>query len=209
MEQKVKFLLSVFILIFGIVLSACAESNETVPEDNTVTESDSEENKDINDAESDTAEEGMDHSEMNHSSSGEVPEDLAVADNPTYPVGSQALMHAKHMPGMEGATATITGAFETTVYSVTYTPTDGGEPVENHKWVIHEEIEDSGEDLVEPGEEAVLNADHMQGMDGAAAAIDSAEQTTVYMVNFKDTETGEEVENHKWVTEAELSLQEK
>lgn len=200
-----KFLLSVFILIFGIVLSACAESNETVPEDNTVTESDSEENKDINDAESDTAEEGMDHSEMNHSSSGEVPEDLAVADNPTYPVGSQALMHAKHMPGMEGATATITGAFETTVYSVTYTPTDGGEPVENHKWVIHEEIEDSGEDLVEPGEEAVLNADHMQGMDGAAAAIDSAEQTTVYMVNFKDTETGEEVENHKWVTEAELS----
>lgn len=204
-----KFLLSVFILIFGIVLSACAESNETVPEDNTVTESDSEENKDINDAESDTAEEGMDHSEMNHSSSGEVPEDLAVADNPTYPVGSQALMHAKHMPGMEGATATITGAFETTVYSVTYTPTDGGEPVENHKWVIHEEIEDSGEDLVEPGEEAVLNADHMQGMDGAAAAIDSAEQTTVYMVNFKDTETGEEVENHKWVTEAELSLQEK
>lgn len=205
MKQKVKFLLSVFILIFGIVLSACAESNETVPEDNTVTESDSEENKDINDAESDTAEEGMDHSEMNHSSSGEVPEDLAVADNPTYPVGSQALMHAKHMPGMEGATATITGAFETTVYSVTYTPTDGGEPVENHKWVIHEEIEDSGEDLVEPGEEAVLNADHMQGMDGAAATIDSAEQTTVYMVNFKDTETGEEVENHKWVTEAELS----
>lgn len=205
MKQKVKFLLSVFILIFGIVLSACAENNETVPEDNTVTESDSEENKDINDAESDTAEEGMNHSEMNHSSSGEVPEDLAVADNPTYPVGSQALMHAKHMPGMEGATATITGAFETTVYSVTYTPTDGGEPVENHKWVIHEEIEDSGEDLVEPGEEAVLNADHMQGMDGAAATIDSAEQTTVYMVNFKDTETGEEVENHKWVTEAELS----
>lgn len=49
-----------------------------------------------------------------------------------------------------------------------------------------------------------MNADHMEGMNGATAVIDSAEQTTVYMVDFTST-SGEEVKNHKWVTESELS----
>ena len=48
-------------------------------------------------------------------------------------------------------------------------------------------------------------ADHMKGMDGATAEIDSAEQTTVYMINYTSTTSGEEVTNHKWVTESELS----
>jgi len=34
--------------------------------------------------------------------------------------------------------------------------------------------------------------------------IESAEETTVYMLDFTTT-TGEEVENHKWVTESELA----
>lgn len=147
----------------------------------------------------------MDHTQMDHSSSGEVPEGLADAKDPTYPVGSEAVINADHMGGMDGATATITGAFDTTVYMVTYTPTTGGEPVEDHKWVIHEELEDAGEEPFTSGEEVILNADHMEGMEGAAATIDSAEQTTVYMVSYKDTETGEEVTHHKWVTESELS----
>ena len=42
-------------------------------------------------------------------------------------------------------------------------------------------------------------------MDGVTAKIDSAEQTTVYMVDFTPTTGGEEVKNHKWVTESELS----
>lgn len=147
----------------------------------------------------------MEHAQMDHSSSGEVPEGLANAENPTYPVGSEAIINADHMGGMNGAKATITGAFDTTVYMVTYTPTTGGEPVEDHKWVIHEELEDAGEAPVNSGEDVVLNAEHMDGMDGAAATIDSAEQTTVYMVSYKDTETGEEVTHHKWVTESELS----
>lgn len=145
------------------------------------------------------------HSQMDHSSSGEVPEGLANAENPTYPVDSEVTINADHMGGMDGATATITGAFDTTVYMVTYTPTTGGEPVENHKWVIHEELEDAGEESFKAGDEVVLNADHMDGMNGAVATIDSAEQTTVYMVSYKDTETGEEVTHHKWVTESELS----
>jgi hypothetical protein len=46
---------------------------------------------------------------------------------------------------------------------------------------------------------------HTKGMDGAKAEIDSAEKTTVYMINYTSTTDGEEVTNHKWVTESELS----
>ncbi|MGN0699600.1 MAG: DUF1541 domain-containing protein, partial [Oscillospiraceae bacterium] len=46
-----------------------------------------------------------------HSSSGEVPEGLKEAENPTFRVGSTAMMHADHMPGMNGVEATISGAF--------------------------------------------------------------------------------------------------
>jgi hypothetical protein len=42
-------------------------------------------------------------------------------------------------------------------------------------------------------------------MDGAKAEIDSAEKTTVYMINYSSATDGEEVTNHKWVTESELS----
>lgn len=80
--------------------------------------------------------------------------------------------------------------------------------MEKHKWVVHEELEDPGEVPLEQGDEAVMNATHMEGMEGAAATVDSAEQTTVYMISYVDTETGDPVENHKWVTEAELEAAE-
>jgi hypothetical protein len=105
---------------------------------------------------------------------------------------------------MKGAEATIVGAYDTTVYTISYTPTDGGEKVENHKWVIDEEIQDAGDEPFKPGSEVKINAEHMEGMDGVTAEIDSAEATTVYMVDFTTTD-GEEVTNHKWVTESELS----
>ncbi|RST76103.1 DUF1541 domain-containing protein [Siminovitchia acidinfaciens] len=142
-----------------------------------------------------------------HSSSGEVPEGLQEAEDPKFPVGSTAMMHADHMPGMNGVEATISGAFDTTAYAVTYTPTTGGDLVENHKWVIHEELVDPGEAPLEKGTEVTLNADHMEGMDGATATIDSAEQTTVYMVDFTPKDSDQEVKNHKWVTEDELSAE--
>jgi hypothetical protein len=142
------------------------------------------------------SEEGMDHSNMDMSSSGEVPEGLKAAENPTYPVGSKAIIQSDHMPGMKGAEATIVGAYDTTVYTVSYTPTTGGERVENHKWMIHEELIDAGEAPLEPGTEVKTNASHMEGMEGATLEIDSAEQTTVYMVDFKTTTDGEEVKNH-------------
>jgi len=148
---------------------------------------------------------GSGHGEMDHSSSGKVPDGLQEAENPAFEAGSQAIIENAHMEGMQGAEATIAGAYDTTVYAVTYTPTTGGEPVENHKWVIHEELKDPGGEPLEPGDKATRAADHMEGMDGAEATIDSAEETTVYMVDFVPTTGGEKVTNHKWVTEAELS----
>ncbi len=130
---------------------------------------------------------------------------MQEAENPTFEVGSQAIIETDHMEGMKGAEATIVGAYDTTAYAVTYTPTDGGEPVDNHKWVIHAELENPGDEPLETGDKATIAADHMEGMDGATATVDSTEETTVYMVDFVPTTGGEEVTNHKWVTESELS----
>ncbi|WP_040980513.1 MULTISPECIES: YdhK family protein [Oceanobacillus] len=192
-----KMIIGLVSLLLIFILSACAEQTEDTNNDNDTEQNPEESTQDDM--------EGMDHSEMHMSGSGEVPEDLKEADNPTYEVGSQAIIEASHMEGMKGAEATIVGAYDTTVYTVSYTPTTGGEKVTDHKWVIQEELENPSETPLEPGDEAVINADHMEGMDGATAEIDSAEETTVYMVDFVLTTSGEEVTNHKWVTEDELS----
>ncbi|MEN1968558.1 YdhK family protein [Lentibacillus sp. N15] len=204
-----KFKLSIVALLMGVVLAACGGNNKTPPNSNSDSENDATKNTEINEEsqsekESDSTE-GADHSSMDHSSSDEVPEDLADAKDPTYPVGSEAVIDANHMKGMDGAVATIEGVYNTTVYEVTYTPTNGGEKVENHKWVIHEEIEDAKKQPYKQSDEVVLEADHMEGMKGATATIDAAKDTTVYMVSYTDTKTEEKIKNHKWVTEDELS----
>lgn len=134
-----------------------------------------------------------------------VPKGLKEAKNPTYKVGSQVIVHADHMEGMQGAKATVDGAYDTTAYVVTYTPTTGGPIVKNHKWVIQEEIKGAGSSTLKPGAKVTLEADHMKGMMGAKAIIDSAEHTTVYMIDYIPTNGGPIVKNHKWVTESELS----
>ncbi|MGL3067087.1 MULTISPECIES: YdhK family protein [Planococcus] len=197
---KKKFMMGTMSLLAAFTLAACNSDDGGMNSDEQM-EMDSSEDMNMD------SNEDMDMGGMNHSSSGEVPEDLAEAENPTYEVGSQAMIEADHMEGMNGAEATIVGAFDTTAYAVSFTPTTGGEPVEDHKWVIHEELEDAGEEPLEPGAEAVIAADHMEGMDGATAEIDSAEETTVYMVDFTPTTGGEEVVNHKWLTESELSAE--
>ncbi|PGS46416.1 YdhK family protein [Bacillus sp. AFS041924] len=146
----------------------------------------------------------MEHSKMEHSGTSEVPMGLKVAENPTYKIGSKATITEGHMEGMKGAEATIVGAYDTIAYAVTYTPTTGGKKVPNHKWVIREEIKEADNKQFELAE-VTLNADHMKGMKGAKATIDSAEHTTVYMIDFKPTNVGKVVKNHKWVTESELS----
>ncbi|MDQ7726844.1 YdhK family protein [Bacillus halotolerans] len=145
------------------------------------------------------------HEEMDHSGSAEVPEGLTESKHPKYKIGSQVIINASHMKGMKGAEATVTGAYDTTAYVVSYTPTTGGQRVDHHKWVIQEEIKDAGDKPLNPGDQAILEASHMKGMKGATAEIDSAEKTTVYMVDYTSTTNGEKVKNHKWVTEDELS----
>ncbi|MFC0559716.1 YdhK family protein [Halalkalibacter alkalisediminis] len=185
-------------LLAVLALGACASGNDNVSHgDHGSTEETPE------DIHTET-EHDDDHSHMDHSSSGKVPEDLKVEENATYSVGSKAIIKHGHMSGMEGAKATIVGAYQTRVYAVSYDPTTGGEREINHKWVIHEELADVGEGTLEVGSEVVLAADHMAGMEGALAIVDSVEETTVYMVDFTLTTGGEEIKNHKWVTEDEL-----
>ncbi len=143
--------------------------------------------------------------EMNHSDAGEIPENLKMAENPTYQVGSKAIIKTDHMEGMDGAIATIVGAYDTTAYAITYSPVTGGERVENHKWVIQEELKDADDKVFAAGAKVTIEADHIMGMKGASAEIDSNEQTTVYMIDYMPTTGGEEVKNHKWVTESELT----
>ncbi|OXS61479.1 uncharacterized protein DUF1541 [Bacillus sp. V-88] len=191
-HRRRKWFLFIVTALF-LMLSACSNNQD--------------ENKTNSDKEMEKSEEmdGMEQGDMNHSSSEGVPEGLEESTNPKYEVGSKAIMKVDHMKGMKNAEATIKGAYETVVYTVTYTPTTGGEKVEDHKWVIHEELKDYGDQPYKPGETVVLNVDHMKGMKGATATIDSAEKMTVYMVDYTPTTGGSEVKNHKWVTESELS----
>ncbi|WP_409305736.1 YdhK family protein [Peribacillus sp. SCS-155] len=196
MKHK-KIWLFPFMLVLALVLAACGngDNNEHA---NHGTE------KPDNKADDSSSMHG-DHGDMNHSGSAKVPEGLKTKENPTYKVGSEAIIKADHMEGMNGATAKIVGAYETTAYAVTYTPTTGGEKVTNHKWVIHEELKDAPAQPLKAGDEVTLEADHMEGMNGAKAVIDSAEQTTVYMFDYTPTTGGETMKNHKWVVESELA----
>ncbi|OIK13423.1 hypothetical protein BIV60_14100 [Bacillus sp. MUM 116] len=197
MKRSPLFLLT---LILAVFLAACSNGDKENQHANMNHNDKTEQKKDS----SSMDHEGMEGMDMTHSGSGEVPKGLQEAQNPKFKVGSKATIHADHMEGMNGAEATIVGAYDTTVYSISYDPTTGGKRVTNHKWIIHEEIKNASAKPYKPGDEVILEADHMKGMQGAKAVIDTAQQTTVYMVDYTST-TGEKVTNHKWVTEDELS----
>ena len=199
MKQR-KLLMSFFSLSATVLLAAC--STQTSTEEASV-EVESVSMESMAEESSVSSSEGM--GDMVHDDSGVIPEGLMEAENPTYKVGDSVIMQAGHMEGMEGAEATIIGAFDTVAYEVSYDPTNGDPRVENHQWVIQEEIMDAGTDPLGVGSEVMLEAEHMEGMNGATAIIDAAESTTVYMVDYISTDTGETIKNHKWVTEQELA----
>jgi len=179
-----KSIIGILLLVFALTLAACTGNNEKT-------------NTKVND-------EDM---SMDHSVSAEIPADLKEEENPKYKVGSKVIIETSHMDGMKGAEAIIVGAFDTNAYAISYTPTNGEEKVKNHKWVIQQELVDAGDKLLKPGKEVKVMASHMVGMYGANAKIDSAEPTTVYMVNYKPTTGGKAVENHKWLTENEIKAE--
>lgn len=207
--NKKKIIGGVITLSSLALLAACSpqdsgnqESVDTSEQSSTPTVENSSESDMMNESES-----MDDMGGMMHDDSGEIPEGLQEAENPTYPVGDTVTIQTDHMAGMEGATGTIVGAFDTVAYEVTYEPTNGDSTVENHKWVLKEEIPEARnqEEPLSEGTEVTLEASHMEGMEGATATIDSAEETTVYMLDYQPTDGGEMVKNHKWVTEDELS----
>lgn len=177
------------IAVGSLALTGCASGEEDTP---TPTQSAGEMPT------SDSGMDGHDH----EPDGGPPPEGIEEEADPTYAVGETVVLTADHMSGMEGTEATISGAFDTTTYSVSYTPTNGGDPVTDHKWVVHEELENPDEAPLAEGAEVVLDAEHMSGMAGAEATIDSSTDETVYMVDFEMD--GMEMTNHKWVVESEV-----
>lgn len=206
-----KIYLMVATLATTLTLAACGTGNEETDTASSESSSSTSMNMDdssmmmSSDSSMMSSESGMDMESMMHDDSGELPDGLKKAENPKYEVGSTAIIQANHMEGMKGAEATIVGAFDTTVYEVSYQPTTGAERVENHKWVTQEEIEEAGESVIANGTEVTLEADHMEGMDDAPATIEASKTTTIYMIDYEPTTGGDTVKNHKWVTEDELS----
>ena len=203
--------LGAVLLSSALLLGACGakddngQTESTEPTTTTEETTDTETTQNTNDAEEKEAANEDGHEDMEHDESGEVPEGMKEAENPTYPVESEVVIENDHMPGMKGAKGTVVGVFDTIAYEVTYKDTKTGETVANHKWVVHEELENAQDEPYQAGDEVVLEASHMPGMKGATATIDSAEKTNVYMVTYTDTESGKEIENHKWMSEDELS----
>lgn len=199
MKNKMKIIIFVFTAL--ITLSGCGNvlKGENIDVNKNVDIA-PDDNLNLDDKQTVTEE----NNHMNHNNSGVVLGDIKKAKNPTYPVGSQVIVQANHMVGMNGAKGTIVGAYETNAYSVSYKPTTGGKEVKNHKWVIQEEIKKAAGKILQPGAKVTLDADHLPGMKGAIATIESGIHTTVYMVNYKPTTGGNEVENHKWLIESEL-----
>lgn len=175
--------LSFIILASGLVLSACSNDNEK----------EKQESKDQQQEE-----------HMAHKSESKAPNGIKTTDDGKFKNGDEVTITAGHMPGMKNAEATVKGAYKTYAYVVSYTPTNGDEKVNNHKWVVNEEVANAPESGLKKGDTVKLEADHMPGMKGAKAKIDDVKNTTVYMVDYESTENDEVVKNHKWMTSDEL-----
>lgn len=67
-----------------------------------------------------------------------VQEEVQDASDRPLDIGDTAVMTATHMPGMEGANATISKVWTGTVYMVDYQA--DGMTMKNHKWVVEDEI---------------------------------------------------------------------
>ncbi|WP_425270170.1 YdhK family protein [Flexivirga meconopsidis] len=133
---------------------------------------------------------------------GSVPKGMKAAANPKFPVGSEVVLTADHMPGMKDAKAKVVGVYATNTYAVNYTPTTGGAPVKDHKWVVQQELKGAGAGRLADGTQVTLATDHMPGMDGAKATIAGSTTEPVYAVDYDMN--GMTMKNHKWVVQDEM-----
>ena len=146
------------------------------------------------------AHENMDHSMFTPTVN------FTPAINPLYPIDTEVILLADHMSGMNGANARISGAFDTTLYAITYTRSDTGEVVKDHRWVIHEEIADYVALPFKVGDAVTLLPGHISGMGGEGVLVEITEVVpgVAYMVDFSPTDGSDPIVNHQWVSEAEL-----
>lgn len=200
-----KLLLVSMTLLTVLLLSACGwgDSDEEEPAEAgaDVTNNLNGTDKQVGEEATEEAVEHAGHAE------GQLPEGLKEAENPKFPVGSTAVVNASHTDGMEGAMATIKGAYETTVYSVSYTPTNGDPFEENHKWFVEGEISAMDDGEIGEGTDVIINVNHIDGMLGAEGSVDTVEDTVVYVVDYTNS-LGETVTNHLWLKESELQTEE-
>ena len=199
MQRRLRAGLAAGVLGVTLVLAGCSSGAD---EDQQADPSATEEHQGHGGDNAESGDEEMDHSMEHPMDGGPAPEGIAEASDPAYPVGTEVQLTADHMEGMDGATATISGAFDTYTYSVNYTNAGGGDPVTDHKWVVQEEIEDAGDERLTDGTAVTLLAKHMEGMEGARATIASSTDETVYMVDYETD--GMKMTNHKWVVESEI-----
>lgn len=145
------------------------------------------------------------HMEMAHNRNEEAPTNMTEATDPLYPVGSKVHMTEPHMSSMEGVTAEVTGAYDTTLYMVTFTPENSDMEMADHKWVVAEEMTAQDDDeSFEEGDTVTLLAKHMEGMEGQEAVITGIQEGPAYMVSFEPNDGSEPFTNHKWMSEDEL-----
>ena len=135
-------------------------------------------------------------------SGGTAAAGMKPASNPRYAVGSTVKVMADHVPGMRGATGKVVAVYDTTAYAVDYRPTNGAAPVENHKWVVQQELKDAGGGRLANGTKVTLEADHEPGMKGASGTIVSSTTEPVYQVDVQVP--GHPMPGHKWVVQSEL-----
>lgn len=196
-----KLLLVSITLLSVLLMSACGWGDTN----NEAREAASDVTNNLESEDKQASEEEIEYIEEHSGNSpGSIPEGLKESENPKFPVGSTAVVNASHTDGMEGAMATIKAAYDTTVYSVSYTPTNGAPFEENHKWFVEGELSgmDNNENLGQ-GSEVIIDANHLEGMLGAEGVVDTAEETTVYVVDYT-TALGETVTDHLWLKESEL-----
>jgi hypothetical protein len=132
------------------------------------------------------------------------PEAFTPAEDPIYPVGTRVVLAADHLPGMEGAEAVVSAAFDTVLYAVSYTRTDTGEQVLWQRWVAHEEIEGAAGLPYEAGSIVTLKAGFAPGMEGAQAEIVEVLTGTAYMADFEASDGSGPVEGYRWLSEEEI-----
>lgn len=93
---------------------------------------------------------------------------------------------------------------DTTLFTITFTPESSDQSIQDHKWVIQEEVETEDGNSAGVGDTVTIHADHMAGMQGQQGEITGKQEGPAYMVDFQPTNGSEPFTNHKWDSENEL-----